>query len=103
MMRLQKKKYIVVLTILIVTTLFMSGCTKKQTNTQQLNAGLETCAELNGYICNDSQDCNGSWLDASDTFRCCSCECTINPSENATLSTDLFEETPQDEGFGDIQ
>ncbi len=102
---MRKQKYVIVLSMLTITAVFMSGCTKNQTNNQQTKAttGLETCAELNGYVCNESQECNGTWLNASDNFRCCSCECSLNATGSDALTTDLFEEASQDEGFGDIQ
>jgi hypothetical protein len=35
----------------------------------------KTCAEQNGTICSSSQTCSGSWLDASDSERCCDGVC----------------------------
>ena len=37
----------------------------------------KTCAQLSGRICLPSQICSGSWIDASDTDRCCSGECNL--------------------------
>ncbi len=35
----------------------------------------ETCSQLGGIICPSSQTCSGSWIDASDSDRCCDGEC----------------------------
>ncbi len=35
----------------------------------------QTCSTLGGDICSLSQACSGSWLSASDSERCCDCEC----------------------------
>lgn len=61
--------------------------------------GLETCEELGGYICEVGEECEGEWLDASDTFRCCSCNCTA--SEEEPLTIEPFEPTPENEELGD--
>lgn len=36
---------------------------------------IKTCSQLGGTICPSLQTCSGSWLDASDSDRCCSGEC----------------------------
>ena len=51
----------------------------------------KSCSELSGTICSSSQTCSGSWLDASDSERCCSGEC-----ESAVID---YEDSP----FGFIQ
>ncbi len=34
-----------------------------------------TCSQQNGQICTPNEICNGEWLDATDTTRCCSFSC----------------------------
>lgn len=36
----------------------------------------KTCSQLNGKVCDTNQTCNGSWLTASDTTKCCSTTCS---------------------------
>jgi hypothetical protein len=36
----------------------------------------KTCSMLGGDICSDDEDCPGSWLDAADSFSCCSKPCS---------------------------
>ena len=52
----------------------------------------KTCSEQNGTVCSSSQTCSGSWLDASDSERCCNGEC------QQTTTSD-YEDSP----FGFIQ
>lgn len=75
--------------------------TNQSTSTPQI-AGLETCTELNGYVCGIGEDCLGVWLDASDTFSCCSKNCKSAIEEGDILSIDPFETTPENEDLGDI-
>ncbi len=35
----------------------------------------QTCSQLGGNICSSTQVCSGSWIDASDSERCCSGTC----------------------------
>lgn len=57
----------------------------------------ETCDELDGFECKIDEDCPGEWLDASDTFSCCSVECN-----STKLEIPPFEPTPEDEDLGDL-
>ena len=49
-----------------------------------LGSGLEsrecetnkTCVEQDGEICSSTETCDGKWLDATDTSRCCSKKCS---------------------------
>jgi predicted small secreted protein len=38
--------------------------------------GAGTCSQLGGDRCSDDEDCAGSWLDAADSFSCCSRPCS---------------------------
>ena len=100
-----KKIIIVMISGMIVTGVFLSGCTNHKNTNQQASilTGLKTCAELNGYVCNENQDCNGTWVNASDTFRCCSCECQSLVNESAILMIDTFDENLMNDSLGDIQ
>lgn len=59
----------------------------------------DICAGLNGTECAYDQKCSGDWLDASDSFTCCSSECE---AENQT--TDQIEafEPIAEEDLGEI-
>lgn len=55
---------------------------------------LSTCVELGGNICTVGIECTGEWLEATDTFDCCSVECggeiiTIDPFETNEEIEDL--------------
>ena len=62
-------------------------------------AAMKTCEELGGYICEEGVTCSGEWLDASDTFRCCSCDCSMSQDEPLTIEP--FEPAPENEDLGD--
>lgn len=65
-------------------------------------AALKTCAELNGYVCEAGNECEGKWLGASDTFSCCSKKCGPG-AEGETLSIDPFDlESDESEELGNI-
>ncbi len=95
-----RKNHVIVLIFIgiVAVTASYSGCLKKSPGpTAEVSTG--TCAQLGGYICNETQDCNGTWLDANDTFRCCSCECGQLTYES--LVPDTFDE-PTDDALEDI-
>ena len=54
-----------------------------------------TCSQLGGDICPATGNCSGSWLDAADSFCCCSRPCTGMPGE--VLTIEPFEPLPADE------
>ncbi|RZN36907.1 MAG: hypothetical protein EFT35_07425 [Methanophagales archaeon ANME-1-THS] len=64
--------------------------------------GLKTCTELNGYVCEVGDECPGEWLDASDTFSCCSKPCTSSIREAGVLTIEPFEPNPENEELGDV-
>ena len=41
-----------------------------------------SCSEQNGSICTNQETCDGAWLAASDTDRCCSLPCTNSIKED---------------------
>ena len=49
---------------------------------------LKSCSNLKGNICSASQTCSGSWLDASDSERCCSGECKTGSGQTSDYSID---------------
>ncbi len=58
-----------------------------------------TCAELGGQICTTSQSCDGSFVDASDTSRCCESTCSTSSSSSSGSgsSTTASSDEPEDE------
>lgn len=66
------------------------------------SGGLKTCAELNGYECGMGEDCPGEWLDASDTFCCCSEPCTSSTGDEGVLTIEPFEPNPENEELGEV-
>ena len=99
-----KRKNIVIygiLGILVITAAFLCGCNREPSSTiDGTTLKLKTCAELNGFECEVWEECDGDWLNASDSFRCCSSECGSDSDDFLTI--DLFEETPENEELGDI-
>ena len=47
-----------------------------------------TCSKLDGDICSLKEKCNGIWLDASDSVRCCSVKCICIESWSCTEWSD---------------
>ena len=95
------------LCISLVTILAtISGCTHHKTDTQPdqvMTPQLTTCEQGGGHICNTTQLPDCAPLNATDTFRCYSCECTPPPT-NDSLTTDTFTELfPFDDTLEDIQ
>jgi hypothetical protein len=106
------------LAISVLCIVLTSGCVKEKgatptpppapsatltpTLTASLAGGLKTCAELNGYVCEVGDECPGEWIDASDTFSCCSKPCTSSISEAGLLTIEPFEPNPENEELGDV-
>lgn len=42
---------------------------------------LPSCSDLSGYVCSENMVCEGNWLEASDSNRCCSEICERAPPE----------------------
>lgn len=57
-----KKNTIIFLIFLII--IFLNSCTEPK-----------TCSQQNGLICDETENCPGDWLTASDTDYCCSEQC----------------------------
>ncbi len=73
----------------------------EESSTQKITS-LKTCAELNGYICGVGDECGGKWLDASDTFSCCSKKCEASAGGEA-LSIEPFDlESGESEELGSL-
>lgn len=51
-----------------------------------------TCTQLGGYECVIGDECPGSWLEAADTFNCCSTRC----EEVEMLEIEPFQTDPDD-------
>lgn len=116
-MKKQKLLGIGLITILVIGIVFVSGCTGKAKQSEgtaeqseettepasesEDTSVLNTCTELNGHICSVGDDCIGEWLDASDTFSCCSKTCSTATGEEI-LDISPFEETPENEELGDL-
>jgi hypothetical protein len=54
-----------------------------------------TCSQLGGDICPATGNCPGSWMEAVDSFSCCSQSCTGMAGE--VLTIEPFEPLPADE------
>lgn len=65
------------------------------------NSGTKTCAELSGHTCDVGEECKGEWLNAADTFSCCSQSCESNVSGDI-INIDAFELAPENEDLGDL-
>lgn len=50
-----------------------------------------TCASLGGDICTAGEECTGSWLNAQDSFSCCSRVCTGSAGSGTILTIAPFE------------
>jgi hypothetical protein len=106
------------LALSVICVALTSGCVKEEgprptptstpsatptpTITTSVAGKLKTCAELNGSVCEVGEECQGEWLDASDTFSCCSKPCISGISEAGILTINPFEPEPENEELGDI-
>ena len=106
---------------LLVSSLCMAGCVQDQTGRSAVNDTLtpnpviatptsapaattavpvptmqgiaaRTCSQLGGDLCSATEDCPGSWLDAADSFSCCSRPCM--ETAGAVLTIEPFEPLP---------
>lgn len=107
---MEKQKLLVLglTTILLAAVICLSGCVGEKpqpsqaTTTQPQQETLETCAQLNGRICDVGDDCTGEWLKASDSFTCCSKECE-SPAEGTEKEViKPFETTPENKDLGEL-
>ncbi len=97
-------------TILLAAVICLSGCVggkpqpSQATTTQphQEISDLNTCARLNGHICEVGEDCTGEWLKASDTFSCCSKKCRSTLNEEEILTLEPFKPSPENKDLGDV-
>jgi DNA-binding beta-propeller fold protein YncE len=46
---------------------------------------LKTCSQQKGNICSEDEVCSGSWIEASDTERCCGGECIEEKNQEINL------------------
>jgi hypothetical protein len=121
---MEKRKLLIELIVIsVICIVLTSGCVKEKgaapsstptsttappvTSTPSVtpiteSGGLKTCAELNGYECGLGEDCPGEWLDASDTFSCCSEPCTSSTSDDGIVTIEPFELNPENEEFGEV-
>jgi hypothetical protein len=119
--KMEKQKLLTfgLMAILVICIVLISGCVKEKSETltptptpsvtptptatlTPAPASFKTCTELNGYVCEVGEECQGEWLDASDTFSCCSEKCKSSISEEELLTIDLFEVNPENEELGDV-
>lgn len=116
------EKYLIILLAVFVVIL-ASGCVKESTpgpnevttttaiapvtstivpvttTTEEVSAGLKTCAQEGGHTCESGETCEGNWLDASDTFHCCSELC----QSEEELEVEPFDlESEESDEIGDI-
>jgi predicted small secreted protein len=105
--------------ILLVSSLCVAGCVQDQAGRGAMNAtpgetpvitippsspatpvpvhtvqetGARTCSQSGGDLCSDDEDCSGSWLDAADSFSCCSRPCS--GTAGAVLTIEPFQPLP---------
>lgn len=98
-MKMGKLLWIFVVIILIVIVIFGVRMIKKGgSDTSAFGKESKTCVQLNGYECGGDQGCEGSWLDASDSFSCCSVAC----EGGEVLDIEPFEPMPENEDLGDV-
>jgi len=101
-----KYKFFLLVVVIMIGALVLSGCNQRNNNQDEITGieagSLKTCAELNGFICGIGENCDEEWLDAYDTFYCCSCECGSASDGEEILDIELFDETPEDEDFGEV-
>jgi hypothetical protein len=107
--KMEKQKLLTfgLIAILVICIVLISGCVKEKSETltptptpsvtptptatlTPAPASLKTCTELNGYVCEVGEECQGEWLDASDTFSCCSEKCKSSISEEELLTIEDF-------------
>jgi len=101
-----ESKIILLIVVILFGAITLSGCNQRNNHpggTSGIDeSSLKTCAELNGFICGIGENCDEEWLDAYDTFYCCSCECGSSGDGEEILDIGLFEETPENDDFGEV-
>ncbi|MBI4020218.1 MAG: hypothetical protein HY367_02715 [Candidatus Aenigmarchaeota archaeon] len=88
--------------VLLMGAVIVSGCSRQGTTpdgTTGSLTGLKTCWDLNGKVCSTGQECTGNWVEASDTFACCSKACG-GAEEPLTIET--FDTTPENADLGEV-
>jgi len=82
---MNKKLLLITISSIVIFALLIFFAVVGQDSTLKETSSLpnaenreETCSQLSGNICSSSQTCSGSWLDTSDSRRCCdgTCETT---------------------------
>lgn len=68
-----------ILVLAIIGVFLIAGCTEEETP----SPAVQTCSAQGGDICSADELCEGAWLKASDTDRCCSVSCTAPTPEEA--------------------
>jgi len=63
----------------------------------------QTCIQLGGDICTTGEDCSGSWLDARDSFSCCSIPCSGTETAGSVITLEPFEPSPTMDDLVDIR
>jgi len=61
-----------------------------------------SCSGLGGFECDVGEECQGEWLDATDSFSCCSQACEPVADNEDILTIDPFETNPENEDLGDL-
>lgn len=62
----------------------------------------KTCIQLGGDSCITGEDCSGSWLDARDSFSCCSIPCSGTGGAGSVITLEPFEPSPTMDDLVDI-
>ena len=104
-----------IIILAMASILIMSGCVRDTQpmqpgggnqptggNEPSGGTGLKTCTGLGGHECTASEECDGTWLEASDSFSCCSQECTPVVDDSEILDIDPFEPSEENEELGDL-
>ncbi|HUK92958.1 MAG TPA: hypothetical protein VLU98_02860 [Methanomicrobiales archaeon] len=63
--------------------------------------GSSTCSAEGGSVCDAGTDCPAKWVDATDTFSCCSQACTV-PGGSATATIEPYGTEVTNGDLGDI-
>ena len=81
------------------TTTIMT--TETTTTVEEKKGTMKTCSQLNGFKCSTGDECPGKWLDASDTFSCCSVKCK-SPTGKEILTIGDLDFGHENEDLGDV-
>jgi beta-mannanase len=63
-----------------------TGGTITTNNSDPITPTSNTCSDLSGFICTESQTCSGTLLSATDSSSCCSVACTTPTVTNNTCA-----------------